>query len=63
MSTVCDFCGKPEWQVDLLLRSNDGRHHICDVCAEQAHAMVAQRMTEQQAAERPEDAESGEGER
>jgi ATP-dependent Clp protease ATP-binding subunit ClpX len=34
----CNFCGRPEKQVNLLLTGIDG--FICDECAEQAHRIV-----------------------
>jgi len=34
----CNFCGRPETQVNLLLTGING--YICDECAEQAHKII-----------------------
>ena len=62
MSTVCDFCYKPEHEVRLLLRSRDGRHHICDECTDEAHAVVTAKREEAMRAQQAqaEPIESGE---
>ena len=37
-SDKCSFCGREKEEVNLLIAGIDG--HICDRCAEQAHAII-----------------------
>ena len=37
-SNHCSFCGRSEQEVNLLISGMTG--YICDMCAEQAHAIV-----------------------
>ena len=46
-SDKCSFCGREKEEVNLLIAGIDG--HICDRCAEQAHAIIQEETRKESA--------------
>jgi len=43
---TCSFCGRSEWEVDLMIRGQDA--NICNVCVEEAHRLLQLKQKENQ---------------